>query len=174
MFESETMIVSFKEIGVTSLVIKDYSLKFACGCIMLRRKNAPYLSRTPMLSFASEPEEKRIIFADTFWHYVDDTIQQLNLDTKNMFLAKGVLRTNNRIGAYNNDMDRVRLLHINDRIIEPLKGIPHDEVMQMGELMGFTTEVMQRHPFPAAGFAIRVLCPLDPYMTSDFAETQVT
>lgn len=39
--------------------------------------------------------------------------------------------------------------------------------------MGLLPELVDRHPFPGPGLAIRVICAIEPYMDNDFAETQV-
>lgn len=43
----------------------------------------------------------------------------------------------------------------------------------MGRDLGLSSDLVDRHPFPGPGLAIRVICALEPYMESDFAETQV-
>ena len=43
----------------------------------------------------------------------------------------------------------------------------------MGHDLGLPPELVQRHPFPGPGLAIRVICAEEPYMAADFSETQV-
>ena len=43
----------------------------------------------------------------------------------------------------------------------------------MGKDLGLPADLVQRHPFPGPGLAIRILCQSEPYLEKDFAETQV-
>lgn len=43
----------------------------------------------------------------------------------------------------------------------------------LGYDLGLPAHLVERHPFPGPGLAIRILCAEEPYMEKDFAETQV-
>lgn len=57
--------------------------------------------------------------------------------------------------------------------MEPLKDFHKDEVRQLGLQLNLPSSLVQRHPFPGPGLAIRILCAKEAHMEKDFAETQV-
>lgn len=59
------------------------------------------------------------------------------------------------------------------RVVEPLRDFHKDEVRKLGYDLGLPDSIIQRHPFPGPGLAIRILCAEEPYIEKDYSETQV-
>jgi len=49
------------------------------------------------------------------------------------------------------------LIYFNFRLLEPLSTLFKDEVRQVGEQLGLPRSIVQRHPFPGPGLAVRIL-----------------
>ena len=75
------------------------------------------------------------------------------------------------IKTHHNDTQLVRELRAQGRVVEPLRDFHKDEVRVLGRDLGLSARLVQRHPFPGPGLAIRVLCAEEPYCERDFAET---
>lgn len=141
--------------------------------------------KSKMLVQTVQPEEKRKIIGDTFMNVANELIEELNLKPEDVYLAQGTLRPDliesasslasgkaDAIKTHHNDTDLVRELRKTGRVVEPLKDFHKDEVRAIGNDLGLPAELVQRHPFPGPGLAIRVLCIEEPYIEKTFTETE--
>ena len=115
----------------------------------------------------TDPEKIRKIIGDTFIKLVEDKLDNDN----NYILCQGTLRpdliesastiaSDNAcvIKTHHNDTHLVRKLRNNGKVIEPLKKYHKDEVREIGRKLGLPDKLVDRHPFPGPGLAIRVIC----------------
>ena len=62
------------------------------------------------------------------------------------------------IKTHHNRVAGIQKLIESGRIVEPLKSFYKDEVREVGRELGLPAELLDRHPFPGPGLAIRCLC----------------
>lgn len=186
--ESNHVEVSLRDIGLDVKVIRS-AHTFYTGSTAVPVTQSDGTSRkrkTSTLNTTENPEEKRNIIGDTFMKVANDFVEELNLKTEEVYLGQGTLRPDliesaselasgkaDAIKTHHNDTELVRELRKNGRVVEPLKDFHKDEVRQIGKDLGLPDEMVQRHPFPGPGLAIRVICGDHPYMCKDFGETSV-
>jgi len=177
--ESDQVVNSLQELGLNLRVVKA-GLTFYDAYTTVHGRQTMALCRTV------NPEEKRRIIGDTFVKVADRTANDLNLTWDNLLLGQGTLRPDliesashlassraDAIKTHHNDSEMVRQLRHHGRVVEPLKDFHKDEVRNLGRELGLPVELLERHPFPGPGLAIRILCAEEPFMEADFGETQV-
>lgn len=182
--ESAKVEKSLRDIGLKLHVIKA-GHQFMVGSTSIREPNGRCRD-TKMLCQTTSPEDKRKIIGDVFMKIAQDYVQELNLNPDQVFVGQGTLRpdliesastlaSNNAstIKTHHNDTDLVRALRQKGRVVEPLKDFHKDEVRALGVELGLPAHLVERHPFPGPGLAIRVLCQEEAYAERDFSETQV-
>ncbi|XP_015927877.1 GMP synthase [glutamine-hydrolyzing] isoform X8 [Parasteatoda tepidariorum] len=186
--ESIQVELSLKKLGL-KLRVLNASQNFYNGSttVPVDRKDPNGRKRdTQLLCMTGDPEEKRKIIGDTFMRVANDIISDLNLKPEETLLGQGTLRPDliesasalascnaDAIKTHHNDTDLVRILRSEGRVIEPLKDFHKDEVRLMGKDLGLPDEVVQRHPFPGPGLAVRVICADEPFQDKNFSFTSV-
>lgn len=98
-------------------------------------------------------------------------MSELQISHEDYFLAQGTLRPDliesasslasghaDTIKTHHNDTFLVRELRKLGKVVEPLKDFHKDEVRELGRDLGLPEDIVQRHPFPGPGLAIRILC----------------
>jgi GMP synthase (glutamine-hydrolysing) len=120
------------------------------------------------LATATDPETKRHIIGEKF---VD--VQQKILESEHFLDGKWILGQGtiypdtiesggtakaDLIKTHHNRVAGIQRLIDEGRIIEPLSSFYKDEVRTIGTQLGISRELLERHPFPGPGLAIRCLC----------------
>ncbi|HPR16906.1 MAG TPA: glutamine-hydrolyzing GMP synthase [Candidatus Cloacimonadota bacterium] len=114
-----------------------------------------------------EPEAKRLIIGKLFVDIADQELTALQQDEE-LMLVQGTIYPDTiesgatdkaaKIKTHHNRVDEIQKLIAAGRIIEPIKELYKDEVRKLGEELGLPQKLVQRHPFPGPGLAIRVIC----------------
>ena len=117
----------------------------------------------------NDPETKRKIIGNTFIEVFEKEAGKLN---GIQFLAQGtiypdviesaagkggkahVIKSHHNVGGLPSDMSL--------ELIEPLRQLFKDEVRQLGRQLGLPSSMIDRHPFPGPGLAVRILGEVTP------------
>jgi GMP synthase (glutamine-hydrolysing) len=119
------------------------------------------------LKGVDDPEEKRKIigreFVNVFFEAADtvDFLAQGTLypDVIESVSTKGPSAT---IKTHHNRVPEIMELIRQNKVVEPLKELFKDEVREVGKEVGVPKELIERHPFPGPGLAIRILGEVTP------------
>ncbi|TLN24517.1 glutamine-hydrolyzing GMP synthase [bacterium] len=116
------------------------------------------------LSGVTDPETKRKIIGNEFIYLFEREAKKLGDDIT--YLAQGTLypdviesvsfkgpsatiKSHHNVGGLPERM--------NMKLIEPLRELFKDEVREVGRELGLVEEILERHPFPGPGLAIRII-----------------
>lgn len=115
-----------------------------------------------------EPEKKRHIIGQTFLDVKTQVSKKLKLNDKDWLLGQGTIYPDtiesggtkhaDKIKTHHNRVDAIQKLINEGKLVEPLVDFYKDEVRQIGKLLKLPTKLINRHPFPGPGLAIRCLC----------------
>ncbi|MEX0600202.1 MAG: glutamine-hydrolyzing GMP synthase, partial [Rhodothermales bacterium] len=123
------------------------------------------------LEGVAEPEKKRKVIGNTFVEVFDTATDEIakEIGTRPTYLAQGTLypdviesisfkgpsatiKTHHNVGGLPEKL--------NFDIIEPFRELFKDEVREIGRILGVPDAIINRHPFPGPGLAIRVIGPV--------------
>ncbi len=114
-----------------------------------------------------EPEQKRAIIGQTFLDVKDEQIKKLGLND-DWLLGQGTIypdviesggsKNSQKIKTHHNRVDAIKKMIAEGKIIEPLVDFYKFEVRLIGQKIGLPDNLINRHPFPGPGLAIRCLC----------------
>jgi GMP synthase (glutamine-hydrolysing) len=120
------------------------------------------------LAGVTDPEQKRHIIGEAFVRVQERVIEREHLMDRDWVLGQGTIYPDTiesggtakaaLIKTHHNRVAGIRKLIESGRIVEPLRSFYKDEVRQVGRELGLPAELLDRHPFPGPGLAIRCLC----------------
>ena len=121
-----------------------------------------------VLAGVTEPERKRHIIGEEFVLVQERVIEREGLMGHDWMLGQGTIYPDTiesggtakaaLIKTHHNRVAGIQNLIASGRIVEPLRSFYKDEVRQVGRELGLPAELLDRHPFPGPGLAIRCLC----------------
>jgi GMP synthase (glutamine-hydrolysing) len=120
------------------------------------------------LAGVTDPEQKRHIIGEEFVEVQERVIESRRLLDEHWILGQGTIYPDTIesggtakaavIKTHHNRVAGIQKLMESGRIVEPLKSFYKDEVREIGRELGLPDELLERHPFPGPGLAIRCLC----------------
>ncbi|MEU7908723.1 glutamine-hydrolyzing GMP synthase [Actinoplanes sp. NPDC049118] len=121
------------------------------------------------LAGVTDPEQKRKIIGREFIRAFEAAARELDAERHIEFLVQGTLypdvvesgggtgtaniKSHHNVGGLPDDLQFA--------LIEPLRTLFKDEVRALGAELGLPEEIVQRHPFPGPGLAIRIIGAVD-------------
>lgn len=120
------------------------------------------------LAGVTDPEQKRHIIGEEFVRVQERVIEGRRLLDEQWILGQGTIYPDTiesggtkkaaLIKTHHNRVAGIQKLIETGHIVEPLKSLYKDEVREVGRELGLDSELLDRHPFPGPGLAIRCLC----------------
>lgn len=120
------------------------------------------------LAGVREPEQKRRIIGEEFVAIQQEIIESHHFVEGQWILGQGTIYPDtiesggtekaSLIKTHHNRVPGIQKLIQSGRVIEPLASFYKDEVREIGRELGLPESVLERHPFPGPGLAIRCLC----------------
>jgi GMP synthase (glutamine-hydrolysing) len=120
------------------------------------------------LAGVRDPEEKRRIIGEEFVRVQDRIVESHHLLDGHWILGQGTIYPDtiesggtekaSVIKTHHNRVAGIQQLLAAKRLVEPLSAFYKDEVREIGRELGISGDVLERHPFPGPGLAIRCLC----------------
>ena len=120
------------------------------------------------LKGVAEPEEKREIIGRIFVELQDEVLERKEFADHDWMLGQGTIYPDTIesggsanaavIKTHHNRVQRIHELIQEGRVLEPLTEFYKDEVRLLGRVLGLPKPLIERHPFPGPGLAIRCIC----------------
>lgn len=120
------------------------------------------------LAGVRDPEKKRHIIGEKFVEVQEEILQSGHFLDADWILGQGTIYPDtiesggtakaDVIKTHHNRVPGIQRLIAEQRLVEPLSLLYKDEVREIGRELGLPPELLERHPFPGPGLAIRCLC----------------
>jgi len=121
------------------------------------------------LEGVTDPESKRKIIGNLFIEIFERKARSLGIEFE--YLAQGtlypdVIESRSVVGpsdvikSHHNVGGLPERLHV--ELIEPLRELFKDEVREIGKILQVPEEILERHPFPGPGMAVRIIGEVTP------------
>jgi GMP synthase (glutamine-hydrolysing) len=150
--------------GETEFVEKTFE-GFGHGVFEVVDARAEFLGQ---LAGVTEPERKRHIIGEEFVRVQERILERGRFLDGEWILGQGTIypdtiesggtKKADLIKTHHNRVAGIQRLMEANRIVEPLRDLYKDEVRVLGRTMKLPDELLDRHPFPGPGLAIRCLC----------------
>jgi GMP synthase (glutamine-hydrolysing) len=115
-----------------------------------------------------DPERKRHIIGEQLVQVQERIIEKQGLLDGHWILGQGTIYPDTiesggtekaeTIKTHHNRVAGIQKLLEAGRVVEPLSSFYKDEIRQIGRELGLPRELLDRHPYPGPGLAIRCLC----------------
>lgn len=119
------------------------------------------------LKGVSDPEKKRKIIGETFIRVFEKEAKEFGAE----FLAQGTLYPDviESVSAFGGPTSRIKTHHnvgglpekMDLKLVEPFRHLFKDEVRKIAQSIGLPSHLIQRHPFPGPGLAVRIIGEID-------------
>jgi GMP synthase (glutamine-hydrolysing) len=149
--ETEFVRANFARLGARSFAVEDARDQFLTA-----------------LKGVTDPERKRHIIGEKFVEVQERILESEHFLDGHWILGQGTIYPDTiesggtakaeLIKTHHNRVAGIQELIAGGRIIEPLASFYKDEVRSIGRQLGIAAELLDRHPFPGPGLAIRCLC----------------
>jgi GMP synthase (glutamine-hydrolysing) len=123
------------------------------------------------LAGCTDPEKKRLVIGEKFVEVQERILESEHYLDGHWILGQGTIYPDtiesggsakaDLIKTHHNRVAGIQKLIDAGRILEPLASFYKDEVRAIGRELGLRAELLDRHPFPGPGLAIRCLCTED-------------
>ena len=116
----------------------------------------------------SDPEKKRHIIGDCFLDVQQRVETEMGLQSGSWLLGQGTIYPDTiesggnplaaAIKTHHNRVPAIQKMISEGRILEPIRDLYKDEVRDVGRILKLPPSLVEKHPFPGPGLAVRCLC----------------